>query len=99
MTTEVRPRLLTSGDAARLIGVTTETITKASDAGRLTVYYLPGSRHRRFEADDILALKAGMKVRAPRHSWGHGVAPDKLAAARARAAHARACKAAMRQTR
>lgn len=49
--------LLTIGEAARLLGVSVDTIRRWSDAGRLPVVVLP-SGHRRYQAEDIRKIRA-----------------------------------------
>lgn len=45
--------VLTTGDVARLCGVTIRTVIKWYEQGRLQGYRLPGSRDRRFTADAV----------------------------------------------
>jgi excisionase family DNA binding protein len=42
-------------DAARLLGVSANTVRRWTDAGRLAAHRSPGG-HRRYRADDVLAL-------------------------------------------
>ena len=56
--------VLTTGDVARLCGVTIRTVIKWFETGRLEGYRLPGSRERRFPRDAVERFLArnGMPV-------------------------------------
>jgi len=81
-------KLLRVGEAAELLGVSPHTIRKACTDGRLNYWIFPGSWDRLFDRADVVALRESMFRPA-----------TKLAAQRARAAHARAVKATMREPR
>jgi excisionase family DNA binding protein len=49
---------LTIGDAARILGVSVDTVRRWSDEGRVPVVVLP-SGHRRYRRSDIDAFIAG----------------------------------------
>ena len=49
--------LLTIGEAARMLGVSVDTIRRWSDSGRIPAVVLP-SGHRRYRAEDIRNLRA-----------------------------------------
>lgn len=56
------PELLTIGEAARLLGLSVDTLRRWADAGRITVIILP-SGHRRFRRDEIeRVITAGEKA-------------------------------------
>jgi excisionase family DNA binding protein len=63
--------VLTTGDVARLCGVTIRTVIKWFEAGRLEGYRLPGSRDRRFT-----------RAAVERFVHGHGLPAELLAPAR-----------------
>lgn len=50
------PALLTIGETARLLGVSTDTIRRWADEGRIPVVTLP-SGHRRFRPEDIETIR------------------------------------------
>jgi putative resolvase len=49
---------LSIGDAARILGVSVDTVRRWSDEGRVPVVVLP-SGHRRYRLADVEALAAG----------------------------------------
>lgn len=48
------PSVLTPKEAARLCGLSSQTITRAFDAGRLKGYRVPGSKFRRIPRAELL---------------------------------------------
>lgn len=48
---------LTTGQVAAIFGVTTTTVKRWADSGRLAHFRTPG-KHYRFRAEDVEALKA-----------------------------------------
>jgi excisionase family DNA binding protein len=53
MTKDDRLATYTTGDVARLCGVTKRTVIKWIDSGRLQGYTIPGSKHRRVAAEAL----------------------------------------------
>lgn len=49
--------LITSGDAARILGASTKTVRRWAESGHLPVVRTPGG-HRRFRRSDVEALLA-----------------------------------------
>lgn len=57
-------RPYTTGQAAKIAGVSLKTIIERCDAGDLRSWKVPGSNHRRIERIDLLlwALRSGVTV-------------------------------------
>jgi len=50
------PRVFTTGQVARICGVTPQTVTKWTDNGTLPCYRIPGGVDRRVSRDELVAL-------------------------------------------
>lgn len=66
--------VLTTGDVARLCGVTIRTVIKWYEQGRLEGYRLPGSRDRRFTAQAVRRFLRANDM--PLGELGPGEAPE-----------------------
>jgi excisionase family DNA binding protein len=55
--------LITTGQAARITGVSTQTVARWIDQGYLAGFRIPGSSHRRILRDDLVRL--GGEIRIP----------------------------------
>ncbi len=63
----MRKTILTTGQAAKLMGVSSTTVMKLTRTGELPFWTVPGaSKHRRMLRSDVLALmvKSGMPIPA-----------------------------------
>ena len=60
------PTILTTGDCARLSGMSQNTIIRCIESGDLPAYRLPGSKHRRVQARDFTAWLRRHNVPIPR---------------------------------
>ncbi len=80
------PDWLTLGEASRILGVSTATVRRWSDSGRLTTFTTPGG-HRRFSRSGLERMLPADRRRRPSLT-GQGLTPARLARAyRADAAH------------
>lgn len=57
-------RLVTTGEAAQLLGVSSKTIARLVDAGRIPAFRTSDSGHRLMKAEDVLAYKRGREQRS-----------------------------------
>ena len=73
------PQWLTLGEASRLLGVSTATIRRWSDAGRLRTFTTPGG-HRRFARSALERLLPSQRDRRPGLEQA-GLTPTRLARA------------------
>jgi excisionase family DNA binding protein len=69
-------RLYRTGDVARLLGVSTQTVRDMVRRGALTAVLYPGTTHWRYRPDEVHALLAG----APLHTTHRGEATAARAA-------------------
>lgn len=54
-----------TGPVAEILGCSPRHVTKLADSGQLPSYKLPGSSHRRFQLDEVLAFAARSGVPVP----------------------------------
>lgn len=71
------PRWLSLGDASRLLGVSTATVRRWSDSGRLRPFTTPGG-HRRFSRESLERMLPGDRARRPELGAGGGLTPTRL---------------------
>lgn len=78
-TTGRGPQWLSLGDASRLLGVSTATVRRWADAGRLTAFTTPGG-HRRFSRAVLERMLPAERARRP-EIGGSGLTPARLSRA------------------
>lgn len=71
------PHWLSLGDASRLLGVSTATVRRWSDSGRLRPFTTPGG-HRRFSRESLERMLPSDRVRRPELGAGGGLTPTRL---------------------
>jgi len=71
------PRWLSLGDASRLLGVSTATVRRWSDLGRLRPFTTPGG-HRRFSRESLERMLPSDRARRPELGAGDGLTPTRL---------------------
>lgn len=68
---------LSLGDASRLLGVSTATVRRWSDSGRLRPFTTPGG-HRRFSRESLERMLPSDRARRPDLGAGDGLTPTRL---------------------
>lgn len=71
------PHWLSLGDASRLLGVSTATVRRWSDSGRLRPFTTPGG-HRRFSRESLERMLPSDRARRPELGAGDGLTPTRL---------------------
>lgn len=71
------PHWLSLGDASRLLGVSTATVRRWSDSGRLRPFTTPGG-HRRFSRESLERMLPSDRARRPQLGAGDGLTPTRL---------------------
>ena len=71
------PHWLSLGDASRLLGVSTATVRRWSDSGRLRPFTTPGG-HRRFSRESLERMLPSDRARRPKLRAGGGLTPARL---------------------
>ncbi|MGK2851204.1 MAG: MerR family transcriptional regulator [Candidatus Limnocylindrales bacterium] len=71
------PHWLSLGDASRLLGVSTATVRRWSDSGRLRPFTTPGG-HRRFSRESLERMLPSDRARRPELGVGDGLTPTRL---------------------
>lgn len=59
--------ILTTTEAARILGCSTSTIRRMIDGGVLTGYRIPRSTHRRVAKEEVERLKMALQPNAQNH--------------------------------
>lgn len=73
----VDPPWLSLGDASRLLGVSTATVRRWSDSGRLRPFTTPGG-HRRFSRESLERMLPSDRLRRPELGSGGELTPTRL---------------------
>lgn len=63
--------ILSAGPAARLLGISTDTLWRWGNDGRVRYSQIPGSKYRRYRRADLLPLKM-IEVNLPEDGAGDG---------------------------
>lgn len=71
------PHWLSLGDASRLLGVSTATVRRWADSGRLRPFTTPGG-HRRFSRESLERMLPAERARRPELGAGGGLTPTRL---------------------